>query len=118
LPAKLRRDSVDRPHAGSCELEEIIVRIAEINAGAAARPADTALDLDPLGVESFFPGAKVFRQDRERKVQRAAAVVRSKLSEGQLCDTVRCASLEQEQNASPANAVCTEPCVTPPFAEG
>src|SRR5262249_12798968 len=60
--------SIDRPEAGGDQLEQVLVRVAEVKAPGAARPAHGALESDASPREPFQPRLDVFGRDREGQV--------------------------------------------------
>ncbi|MEA2738964.1 MAG: hypothetical protein QOH05_2271 [Acetobacteraceae bacterium] len=57
-----------RPKPGRGDLQRVPVRIAEIQAGAAARPRQPAFHRDPLPLQVIFPGRELTQRDGERQM--------------------------------------------------
>ena len=56
---------VDGPGARGGKFNEVVIRIAEIEAFSSARPFDAALDFYASLAEPLLPGAKVFCRNGE-----------------------------------------------------
>src|SRR5579859_5218620 len=81
------------------------VRIAEINAVAAARPMGAAFDRDTGLAEAIFPSLPFFRSDGKSHMHRAVPVMRRNRAAGKLHGLQRTAAQKQEQHAAMADIV-------------
>jgi hypothetical protein len=66
---------------------------------------NATLDRDSVQGQMLLPNSKVIRGNRESEMQRSIAVVRAERAKGQLCDAIRCATLEQQQDAASSYAI-------------
>jgi len=64
-----------RPQARCRQFQQVPVRVAEIDADAAARPVRAAFDCDAEIVQACLPGRQFVGCDRERDMVRPAAVM-------------------------------------------
>src|SRR5262245_41630734 len=67
--------SVDCPDAGRRPLEQVLVRVAEVEADAPRRPGHSALERHAVLLEPCFPPWQFFARDGEGQVQLPAAVI-------------------------------------------
>lgn len=82
---------INRPHASSCNLDQMPVRIAEIDALATALPRALLFHCYAILLQPCFPICQLRSWYRERDVKLAVAVMRR-------LHMARCSLLEQQQN--------------------
>src|SRR5262249_13694013 len=70
------KTSIDRPQARRRQLEQMPIRVAEVDAHAAAGPLGAAFDRNPMLAEPLFPVRQSLSLDGKRDVQRTVAIVR------------------------------------------
>src|SRR5689334_22023011 len=87
------------------------IRIAKINAVAAARPVRAAFDRDTGLVEALFPNLPFFRSDGKSHVDRTVTVMRRNRAAGQVHGLQRMAAKKQQQHAAMADVVSAQPWV-------
>ena len=86
---------IPRPQSGRRQLEKMPVRIAEIDALAAARPFGAAFDGDVLDLEPLLPSRKLIGRDRKGDMHRPVAVMRRDGTAGKLHGLERAAAQEE-----------------------
>src|ERR1700676_235820 len=74
-PDRGRLPLVADPKSGRGQLQEMPVRIAEIDAVAATRPCGAALDGDAGAAQPLFPGRQLVGRNGERHMGRPLAVM-------------------------------------------
>src|SRR5258706_3587236 len=74
------------------------IRIAKVDAGAAASPIHAALDGDGMLSQTSFPGVKVGGRNRKREMQFAVSAVRRNDAAWKGDGLSRAALFEQQQN--------------------
>src|SRR5215469_3521598 len=104
-----RRRLVSRPEARRCQFKQVAVRIAEINAVAAARPMGAAFDRDTGLIEAAFPGFPFVRGDGKSHVNRTMPVVRGNGAAGKMHGLQRVAAQKQLQYAAMTDVVSAKP---------
>lgn len=67
--------SVNGPNAGSEQLKEMPIRVAKVNAPAASRPSNAALDRNAPFTKQIFPSRQGFRWNTKTDVCRACRAV-------------------------------------------
>src|ERR1043165_803092 len=106
LARRLR--SVGRPKSRRSELDRAMVRIAEVDAGAAALPRHAALDRDAERREPRFPRGEILAIDREGEVSGPAGLVTG--DDAARCrQRIRVAALEEQQQRPLAGVEDDEP---------
>src|SRR5499426_2904465 len=103
--------SIDRPQARSRELKQMPVRVAEVNALAAALPGGAALDRDVIGGESLLPLRQLVLGDRKGDMQWPRPIMRRDGAARHVHRFERTAAREQEEHAAPADRKGGEPAV-------
>src|SRR5579883_2823379 len=92
-------------------LQQMSIRIAEIDAVAAAWPSGAAFDLDAGGREARLPSCKLIAGNRKGHVSRALSVMGRDRATGQLDRVQRLAAAKQQQNAVAADIVGMQPLI-------
>src|SRR5882757_1176255 len=87
------------------------VRIAEIDALAAARPLRAPLDRNAMRGEPRLPFRQLVATDRERNMQRAVTIVGRDGTARHAHGLERETAPEDEQHAAPADIISVEPLV-------
>ena len=98
---------IPRPQSGRRQLENMPVRIAEIDALAAARPFAAAFDGDVLDLEPLLPSRKPIGRDRKGDMHRPVAVMRRDGTAGKL--TVSNERPRRKRSSTPREPTCLQP---------
>ncbi len=91
------------PYAWRRKLDQMVVEIAKIEALAATRPFDAALNFDASLPEPFFPSRKVLGRYGEGKMQVATPIMRRDHTAGQLHGFPSATAAKQDQDITAAN---------------
>src|SRR5262249_30070261 len=93
------KPSIGRPQSRCGELQEMAIRVAEVDAVASARPVGAALDRNAVLAQPLLPRCKLVCRDRERDVQRTVPIVRRNRTAGHADGFERRPAVEEEQHA-------------------
>src|SRR5215831_3139623 len=104
-----RKRLISRPQAGRGQFEQVAVRIAEINAVAAARPMGASFNRDAGFFEAPFPGLPFVGGDGKSHVDGTLPVVRRYSAAGELHGLQRMAAQKQQQHAAMTDVVSAKP---------
>jgi hypothetical protein len=103
--------SIARPNAWREQFQQMIVTIAEINAGATARPLELALNNDLARAKANFPFVETFGRDPESKVTYALGTMRWNGAERQDRPLRIAAANEEKQHLLASNVESAESMV-------